>query len=245
MIVDGHVHIGKSTRLQINMDGGGLLRIADAIGVDKLCCTDLTALFYDMHEGNRLLYDEMRRHPDRILGYASLHSTRFGQEGLDEIRRCREMYDMRGLKIYSTPEMSIAEPAMLPILELCAELRMPILAHTTPAECEYLMSHVPEANLIMAHAGGQPFASGDWNRAIMVAAKFPNLYLDTACSTIDVGFVETCIRILGADRIIFGTDVPLLDPWPQLEKALQVPLTNAERALYMGGNILRLMGVSA
>jgi uncharacterized protein len=243
MIVDGHVHIGKSTRLQIDMDGEGLIRIADSIGVDKLCCTDLTALFYDMHEGNRLLFEEMRRFPDRILGYASLHSTRFGQEGLDEIRRCREVYGMRGLKIYSTPEMSIAEPAMIPILEVCAELNMPILAHTTPAECDYLMSHVPEVSFIMAHAGGQPYAHGDWNRAIMIAAKHRNLYLDTACSTIDTGFVETCIRTLGADRVIFGTDVPLLDPWPQLEKARQVRLSDEERALYMGGNILRLMGV--
>ena len=55
------------------------------------------------------------------------------------------------------------------------------------------MSHVPEAQLIMAHAGGQPFAHGDWNRAIMVAAKIPNLYLDTACSTLDTGFVESCV----------------------------------------------------
>jgi hypothetical protein len=245
MIVDGHVHIGKSTRLQIDMDGEGLVRIADSIGVDKLCCTDLTALFYDMHEGNRLLFDEMRRFPDRILGYASLHSTRFGQEGLDEIRRCKEVYGMRGLKIYSTPEMSIAEPAMIPILELCAKLSIPILAHTTPAECDYLMSRVPEVRFIMAHAGGQPYAQGDWNRAIMIAEKHPNLYLDTACSTVDTGFVETCIRTLGADRVIFGTDVPLLDPWPQLEKARQVRLSDEERALYMGGNILRLMGVSA
>jgi len=243
MIVDGHVHIGKSTRLQIDMDGEGLVRIADSIGVDKLCCTDLTALFYDMHEGNRLLFEEMRRFPDRILGYASLHSTRFGQEGLDEIRRCREEYGMRGLKIYSTPEMSIAELAMIPILEVCAELNMPILAHTTPAECDYLMSQVPEVSFIMAHAGGQPYAHGDWNRAIMIAVKHRNLYLDTACSTIDTGFVETCIRTLGADRVIFGTDVPLLDPWPQLEKARQVRLSDEERALYMGGNILRLMGV--
>lgn len=245
MIVDGHVHIGKSTRLQINIDGEGLVRLVDALGVDKLCCTDLTALFYDMHEGNRLLYDEMRRFPDRILGYASLHSTRFGQEGLDEIRRCREVYGMRGLKIYSTPEMSIAEPAMIPIMELCAELRMPILAHTTPAECEYLMTRVPQAQFIMAHAGGQPFAHGDWNRAIMVAEKFPNLYLDTACSTVDTGFVEACVQVLGADRVIFGTDVPLLDPWPQLAKVKETRLTDAERALLMGGNILRLMGVSA
>jgi uncharacterized protein len=244
MIVDGHVHIGKSTRLQINIDGEGLVRIADSIGVDILCCTDLTALFYDMHEGNRLLYDEMRRFPDRILGYASLHSTRFGEEALDEIRVCREEYGMRGLKIYSTPEMSIAEPAMIPIMELCSELKMPILAHTTPAECEYLMTRVPEAQFIMAHAGGQPFANGDWNRAIMVAQRFPNLYLDTACSTVDTGFVEACVHALGADRVIFGTDVPLLDPWPQLAKVKETRLTEAQRELLMGGNILRLMGVT-
>ena len=152
---------------------------------------------------------------------------------------------MRGLKIYSTPEMSIAEPSTIPIFELCAELKMPVLAHTTPAECDYLMSHVPEVKLIMAHAGGQPYAHGDWNRAIMIAAKHPNLYLDTACSTVDAGFVECCIRTLGADRVIFGTDVPLLNPWPQLEKVNQVKLIEAERALLMGGNILRLMGLIA
>lgn len=245
MIVDGHVHIGKSTRLQINIDGEGLVRIADSMGVDKLCCTDLTALFYDMHEGNRLLYEEMQRFPDRILGYASLHSTRFGKEALDEIRRCREDYGMRGLKIYSTPEMSIAEPAMIPIMELCAALKMPILAHTTPAECEYLMARVPETQFIMAHAGGQPFANGDWNRAIMVAERFPNLHLDTACSTVDTGFVEACVNALGAGRVIFGTDVPLLDPWPQLAKVKETRLTDVQRTLLMGGNILRLMGVSA
>ena len=245
MIVDGHVHIGKSTRLQIDIDGEKLVRIADELTIDKLCCTDLTALFYDMHEGNRLLYAEMQRFPDRILGYASLHSTRFGTEAIDEIKRCRNDYKMQGLKIYSTPEMSIAESAVIPILEICAELKMPILAHTTPSECEYIMEHVPEVNFIMAHAGGQPFANGDWNRAIMVAKRFPNLYLDTACSTVDSSFVEACVNALGAERIIFGTDIPLLDPWPQLAKVAETRLTKEQRALVMGSNILRLMGVNA
>ena len=245
MTVDGHVHIGKSTRLQIAADGAMLVRIADEMGFDRICCTDLTALFYDMHEGNRLLYEEMRKFPDRILGYASLHSTRFGQEAIDEIKRCRNDYGMRGLKIYSTPELSIAEPAMIPILETCAELKMPILAHTTPQECEFLLSAVTEVTFIMAHAGGQPFAHGDWNRAIMAAQRFPNLYLDTASSAIDTGFVETCVAALGASRILFGTDTPLLDPWPQLVKIRETRLSEEDRQLIMGGNILRLMGVAS
>lgn len=244
MIVDAHVHIGKSTRLQIDADGELLVRYADELGFDKICCTDLTALFYDMHEGNRLLADEMKRFPDRILGYASLHSTRFGQAALDELERCRHDYGMRGLKIYSTPETSIAEPAMIPILEKCVALDFPILAHTTPHECEYLMSYVPEAKLMMAHGGAQPFAKGDWNRAIMAAKKYPNLYLETASSTIDLGFVEACVAELGAAKIIFGSDMPLLDPWTQLTKIRSTRIAQADRDLILGGNILRLMGAA-
>jgi predicted TIM-barrel fold metal-dependent hydrolase len=243
LIVDAHVHIGKSTRLQIEATGEMLVRIADQMGFDRICCTDLTALFYDMHEGNRLLADEMRKFPDRILGYASLHSTRFGRAAIDELDRCRHEYGMRGLKIYSTPEMSIAEPAMIPILEKCVGLGFPILAHTTPQECEYLLAAVPETKLIMAHGGGQPFARGDWNRAIMAAQRFPNLYLETACSTIDAGFVEACVAALGPERVIFGTDTPLLDPWPQLMKIRDTRVGADALRHIMGGNILRLMGL--
>jgi predicted TIM-barrel fold metal-dependent hydrolase len=211
------------------------------MGFDKICCTDLTALFYDMHEGNKLLFREMKQFPDRIIGYASLHSTRFGAEALDELDRCANDYGMRGLKIYSTPQMSIAEPATIAILEKTVELGFPILAHATPHECEYLMAAVPECKLMMAHAAAQPFAHGDWNRAIMAAKRFPNLYLETASSTIDTGFLETCVRELGAEKIIFGTDIPLLDPYFQLSKIRDTCIEPDQLQKILGGNVLRLL----
>jgi len=244
MMIDAHVHIGKSTRLQIDVDGEHLVRIADEMGFEKICCTDLTALFYDMHEGNRLLYKEMKKFPDRIIGYASLHSTRFGEEALQELDRCANDYGMRGLKIYSTPQMTIAEPAIVPILEKTVELGFPILAHATPLECEYLMAAVPECRLMMAHAAAQPYAHGDWNRAIMAAKFYPNLYLETASSTIDTGFLETCVRELGPEKIIFGTDIPLLDPYFQLSKVRDTNVAADGLKKILGGNILRLMGLA-
>ncbi len=243
-MIDAHVHIGKSTRLQIDVDGEHLVRVADEIGFEKICCTDLTALFYDMHEGNRLLYEEMRKFPDRIIGYASLHSTRFGEEALQELERCANDYGMRGLKIYSTPQMTIAEPATIPILEKTVDLGFPILAHATPLECEYLMAAVPECRLMMAHAAAQPYAHGDWNRAIMAAKRYPNLYLETASSTIDTGFLETCVRELGPEKIIFGTDIPLLDPYFQLSKVSDTNVAADGLKKILGGNILRLMGLA-
>ncbi|HXE13688.1 MAG TPA: amidohydrolase family protein [Bryobacteraceae bacterium] len=244
MMIDAHVHIGKSTRLQIDVDSEHLVRVADEIGFEKICCTDLTALFYDMHEGNRLLYEEMRKFPDRIIGYASLHSTRFGEEALQELERCANDYGMRGLKIYSTPQMTIAEPATIPILEKTVDLGFPILAHATPLECEYLMAAVPECRLMMAHAAAQPYAHGDWNRAIMAAKRYPNLYLETASSTIDTGFLETCVRELGPEKIIFGTDIPLLDPYFQLSKVSDTNVAADGLKKILGGNILRLMGLA-
>jgi len=107
------------------------------------------------------------------------------------------------------------------------------------------MAAVPDCRLIMAHGGGQPFAKGDWNRAIMAAERCPNLYLDTASSTIDTGFVEACVAALGAERIVFGTDTPLLEPWVQLTKIRETRLAPREKELILGGNILRLMGVAA
>jgi uncharacterized protein len=242
-MVDAHVHIGKSTRLQIDVSGEALVRIADGLGIRQICCTDLTALFYDFREGNRLLFDEMKKFPDRIIGYASLPSTRFGGAMLDELDRCAQHYGMRGLKLYSTPEASIAEPATIPVLEKCVELRFPVLAHTTPQECEYLLSYVPECTLMMAHAGAQPFAKGDWNRAIMAAQKYPNLYLETASSTIDLGFVEQCVAALGPKKIVFGSDTPLLDPHAQISKIRDTNLSADALDLILGGNILRLMGL--
>lgn len=244
MIVDAHVHIGKSTRLQIDVDGEFLIRTADKLGFDKICATDLTALFYDMHEGNYLLSREMKKFPDRMLGYATITSTRFGQATLDELDRCRHDYGMTGLKIYSTPDLSIAEPAMIPVLEKCVELGFPILGHLTPQECEFMLAAVPEARIMMAHSGGQPFAKGDWNRAIMAAEKHPNLYLETASSTIDTDFLAQAVAALGPDRIVFGTDTPLLDPYTQTARIRSSGLTPAALNQIMCANILRLMGVA-
>ena len=74
--------------------------------------------------------------------------------------------------------------------------------------------------------GGQPDALGDWHRAIAVAEKHENLLLDTASSQIDNGMLELAVARLGPERIIFGTDMPLLDPFTQLAKVQGAEITD-------------------
>ncbi len=243
MIIDGHVHIGTSTFFHMSADADFLVRMADELGFDKLFVTELTALFYNMSEGNDALAGQIARHPDRLIGYVSVPTPRLNNRAVDEVRRGYEKYGYRGLKIYSHPEASIAEPGTYPLLEAAAEYGMPILAHTTPDECDHLMTHVPQARLLMAHMGGHPYAFGDWHRAVAVAKKHPNLLIDTASSQIDNGMLEHAVAELGPEKILFGTDMPLLDPHTQLAKITGANISAQAKQLILGGNLVRLLGL--
>ena len=243
MIIDSHVHIGSSQYLHVSADGDFLVRLADELGFDRIFCTDLTALFYDHAEGNRVLAREMKRHPDRIIGYVTLTSHRYGREAVNEVRRGYEVHGMRGLKTYSYPEAPVTEQDMIPILEITAELRMPVLCHATPDECQAMARRVPESTILMAHMGGHPWAKGNWHRAIEAAETCPNLHLDTATSQIDAGMIEAAVARVGVERVIFGTDMPLLDPWTQLGKIRHAEISKEAKSLILGGNMARLLGL--
>jgi predicted TIM-barrel fold metal-dependent hydrolase len=246
MIVDTHVHSGGWGGYSTD----DVLRLADRAGFDKIFATDAIALHYDIVEGNRQLAEDMKRHPDRIIGYASISSARFGRAAVDEVRRCHEEYGMRGLKIIHKVVglgsyqllTTINEPAMYPIVATAADLGMVILAHSTPEECAGLLDAIPNAKILIAHSGGCPTALGDWFRVIEIAKHYPNLYLDTASSQIDMGYVEAMVEGVGAERVIFGTDMPLIDPFFGLAKVTGADLTQEEKDLILGENILRIIG---
>ena len=244
MIIDAHVHVGTSVFFHMDADEDFLLRQADAAGFDRIFVTELEALFYDMRAGNDALAKRLARHPDRLIGYVSVPTPRLGQLAVEEVRRCYEQYGFRGLKIYSHPEASISEPGTIPLLEAAAEFKMPILAHTTPDECDYLMTRVPEARLLMAHMGGHPYAFGDWHRAVAVAKKHKNLLIDTASSQIDNGMLEWAVSEVGAEKILFGTDMPLLDPHTQKAKVTGAEIDDHAKARILGGNVVELLQLS-
>ena len=98
--------------------------------------------------------------------------------------------------------------------------------------------------LVMAHSGGHPWANGDWQRAIAVAGRYENLLLDTATSQIDNGMLERAVAELGPKRIVFGTDMPLLDPYTQLARVTGADISDEAKALILGGNYQRILGLS-
>ena len=244
MILDAHVHIGKATWCHIDADADFLIREDDIAGIDRMLVTDFTALTYDMQEGNESLRRRIAKFPDRMIGYYTVSSGRYVDLAVEQLERYVNDYGFRGLKIYSVPPLQIIDdPYMIPIVAKAAELRIPILAHSTGEECESLARQVPDAMIINAHMGCCPQAHGNWHRSIAAAKRYPNIYLDTASSSFDNGMIEYAVAEAGSDKMIYGSDLPLLDPVLQIAKVTESDISQADKERILYGNIVRLLAL--
>lgn len=57
----------------------------------------------------------------------------------------------------------------------------------------------------------------------------------------DAGMIEEAVRVIGAERIIWGSDMPMIDPWINIERIRSAEITKKQKELILGDNILRLI----
>jgi len=220
MRIDCHMHVSGGPAQWGWGDNDRIIEAADLLGIDQLCCSiPVTRGMPTMDEVracNDAVLEAMRRYPERILGYCFVCPGY--PEALDEIDRCLDQ-GMMGIKLYN--QYKIWDPAVRATIEKAIQERIPILEHagyqTTPkyqaqqpnishaGDFVRVAREYPEAMLIEAHIGG----GGDWEWAIKQLRQAPSVYLDTSGSVIDDGMVEMAARELGADRLLFGTDMSM------------------------------------
>lgn len=125
------------------------------------------------------------------------------------------------------------------------------VGHAYPGKCggelgslyRFIAAH-PRVRVILAHwGGGLPFY------ALMpeVRAALANTWFDTAATSLlyDPAIYRHAIDLVSAERILFGSDFPLLGPRRQLRILEAAPVTVAERALIAGENAVRALGLVA
>jgi len=72
-------------------------------------------------------------------------------------------------------------------------------------------------------------------------APYRNLLVDTSGSQPARGLLEEAVRRLGAERVVFGTDLPIRDYASMLGKMFEAPLTDRQRRQILGLNAARLL----
>lgn len=91
------------------------------------------------------------------------------------------------------------------------------------------------------HTGNTPL---ERVQAIAAAQANPNVYLET-CSTFRTpGVIEQLVNEAGADRVLYGSDLPLMDPRPQLGKIITAQIAPTAKRQILGENARRLLRLS-
>ena len=248
MKIDCHMHVNGDPPRWGWGDNDLIIDAADRLEIDQLCCSiPITRGIPTMDEiraVNDGVLAAMRRYPDRLLGYC--HVCPGHAESVDEIDRCLDQ-GMMGVKLYN--QYKVWDPAVFPVIEKTIREQVPILHHaayvTEPQGWveQPNMSHAgdmvrvariyPEALLIHAHV-----FCGDWEWAIKQLRQAPSVYADTGGSLIDEGMVEMAVRELGANRVVFGTDMVMEGG---VGKVLAADLTEGQRERVFWKNMKRVL----
>ena len=153
----------------------------------------------------------------------------------------------RAIKIYPpyTP-FPLDDPAWNPIYEFAAERGLAIIAHTggeptaAPAQFGRAAERFPNARFVAGHSGNiEPYRS----QAIAAAQRLPNYFLETCSTFRTIGVIEELVAKAGADRVLFGSDTPLMDPRPQLGKIITAAIDDDAKRLILGENARGLLGL--
>lgn len=250
-IWDVHSHLGSLPGNTPEERMAVLVEHMDRLGIERL----LLSQGYEEYESHATP-EQVRIENDRVMraaqhfpgrAYGSLYiNPEHVDASLQEFDRCVRDGPMVCIGEVQA-DLVCSAPQLDPIVERAAEMNVPILQHTwlksmgnepgesTPYDVVALARRHPKARLICGHTGG------NWELGIRIIRDSKNVYADLAGSDPTAGFTEMAVRELGAERVLYGSDVGGRSFASQVAKVLGADISDDEKKLVLGGNIRRLL----
>ena len=244
MLIDFHAHVHDYENGAFTRE---IVREARRIGIDYLVISEPIIGNRDNLEEvqyrNDLNFETCAREPDFLIPFVYTHPN-LGQEAVDEVNRGFDR-GARGIKLEVAS--IITDKCVEPIIELAIAHDVPLMQHTwhkitgnltwetDGVHCAEIGRRYPELKLVMAHI------SGDNRWGIRAIRVVPSVYTDCSGSISDYGHIEECVRHLGADRLLWGTDARGADFLYTLAKVRDSKLSDDDKAKVLGLNAAKLL----
>ena len=252
----GELFAGPKAKMATAED---LVGAMDEDGVDRSVVMGIGWTDHGLaREVNDYIIDAVARFPDRLTGFAGVspawrghaareaeRSAEAGLKGIGELHPDSQKFDLGD------------KATMAPLAEVAREHGLIVTTHssepvghlyqgkgkTRPEVLWRFIQSFPDITVVCAHwGGGLPFY------ALMpeVAEGLRNVYFDTAASPFlyDARIFDAAASLVGANRILLGSDYPLLRTRRLLRQVIDSALSEADRAAVLGGNAARLLGLS-
>lgn len=236
-----------------------LLAAMDANGVDRSVVFGFPWQDPDRYRGhNDFILEAVQRHPDRLAGFGCFDPASRG--AAQEAERCLEagMAGIGELAFYRSGIDDECLAHLAPVMDVCRGHGRPLLIHTnepvghdypgktpnTLAQIYRLVSRFPDNLIVLAHWGGGLFFFNLLRKEVKDRLK--NVYFDTAASPFlyDPGIYRLAVELVGAEKILFGSDYPLIAPRRYFTEMDAAGLSGPERERICGANAARLLHLS-
>ncbi len=209
-------------------------------------------------ETNDYIMESIARYPKRLVGFCAVQPlspeaaiaeiercVKGGIKGIGELRPDVQMLDLNEGEI------------MDPLVDVIRENKLILLFHTsepvghhypgkggvTPDILYPFIMRFPDSPVVCAHwGGGLPFY------ALMPEVKkaMSNVYFDTAASPFlySPQVYSQVAQLVGGDKILFGSDYPLLAQSRFLKEIDSLDLSQETKDSILSGNAQRLLGIA-
>jgi predicted TIM-barrel fold metal-dependent hydrolase len=210
---------------------------------------------------NEEIAEAAAAHPDVLIPFASIDPSR-GRAGVRQARRLVTQYGVKGFKFHpSIQAFHPNDPGAYPLYEAIQELGAIALFHTgqtgigaglpggggirlkysNPMLVDDVAADFPHLKIILAHP------SFPWqDEALAVATHKPDVYIDLSGWSPKyfppqlVQYANTLLK----DKVLFGSDFPVLTPDRWLEDFGKLPIRDEVRPKILKDNAARLLGLT-
>jgi predicted TIM-barrel fold metal-dependent hydrolase len=200
---------------------------------------------------NDYISEVVNRYPQRFIGLGCFDP--FSEGVAEEARRCLQKGGLSGigeLAFYQTGIENSSLSRLEPVMDVCRGLDLPVMIHTnepighsypgktpnTLAQIYQLIQSFPQNKIVLAHWGGGLFFFSLLKKEVKASLK--NVYFDTAASPYlyDVDVYRLAIELVGEEKILFGSDFPLLPPARYFDEMKTAGLSEREMQKICGLN---------
>jgi predicted TIM-barrel fold metal-dependent hydrolase len=206
---------------------------------------------------NDYIIESVERHPDRFVGFCCF--SPLSPAGSEEAERCL------GLGLSGVGELALylsdghfGDTGFFPdIMEVCLKHEVPLLLHVNePVGHQYpgktrmslsdlynFLKEYPSNRIVLAHWGGGLFFYGLMKKEVREVLAY--VWFDTAASPFlyRPDIYRMAGEIVGYNKILFGSDYPLLKPERYFEEMRSAGLSARQTEEITGKNAQGLLGL--
>ncbi len=213
-VIDAHAHVGAWERTCTPVRTiDDIIASMDWCHIGKMAVCSFTAIHGETRMGNRETAEALRQAPGRLYGYAVIN-PHYPEDSADELQFCFDQAQgFIGLKLHcALHDVQVHHPGYAYALSFANERGLPVLVHRGGEDqWDEVAARYPRANFIMAHAclwdGVDPKGKDLYARV----RNTPNLHVDVAGSASHREALARLVDLVGADKVLFGSDFPMFD----------------------------------